>query len=171
MSWQISPSYRSLHSCLSNAFPSLPRHSLPLWNWERKTLQFIRIRIPHFSPGALNFMRVSPRFFTSSASFSSQFACELSLWHQHGVRNEKGKTRLTMPQVASTSRKQTDSEHHCESALCLKCKMVRIQENSGYPGCSTHAPPMGTCALASKHDAHSAKSLYVTSLAPSWTLY
>ena len=28
--FEISPSYRSLHSCLSNAFPSLPRHSLPL---------------------------------------------------------------------------------------------------------------------------------------------
>ena len=112
-------------------------------------------------------MRVSPRFFTSSASFSSQFACELSLWHQHGSPEmKKEKQDWPLPQVASTSRKQTDSEHHCESALCLKCKMVRIQENSGYPGCSTHAPPMGTCALASKHDAHSAKSLYVTSLAP-----
>ena len=52
-----------------------------------------------------------------------------------------------MPQVVSTSCKQTDFEHHCESALCLKCKMVRIPENSGYPGCSTHAPPMGTCAF------------------------
>ena len=89
--FEISPSYRSLHSCLSNAFPSLPRHSLPL-NFGIVKEKLCNSSSFHISAqelwtswgchqGSLHLQQASPR----------NLLVSLSLWHQtvqHGVRSE-----------------------------------------------------------------------------------